>query len=431
MIQSIVYFLPCLVALLWTLSFAFKVKTQGETVYTWFLVASVVYLVAFGIYLYPETDYYVMVRLESFSLPAGLIMAACMVVYLQMLRTKGKMNKNLLFLLLLPAIVEGTALALLYAILGFKDAAVVGAAADKAGQLPEDMYSPLNAAYCMFSETVFNALAAIYVFLVFISCAQILRQEHYRPWHTWKFLFGGMKASYPRLVAIEVLMLYASFSIMLYPGRMFVVRHPELGIAIAILVAVMNHCLSHTIYNSKDGDDVSLYDLSHLGNKRAEAVDVLVPDSMTVAVAAEPTPKPCEEEQPEREDTVQQDNAEHHTEPSHTESNQTMIERFRKLMEEDAIWRDENLNMAQLCDMLGVGRTTLSTLLNMEYGVPFRDIVNNYRIEEAKNYMRCNPTATQDVVAEHCGFKNAQYLNTKFKERVGETPLIWLASQQS
>lgn len=426
MIESIIYFLPCLVALLWSVSFSFKVKTQGETIYMWFLMASVLYLVAYGIYLYPDTDYHAMVRLESICLPAGLIMTACLVVYLQMLRTKGKMNKNLLFLLLLPAIVEGTALALLYAILGFKDAAIVGAAADKAGQLPEDMYSPLNAAYCLFSETVFNALATIYVILICLSCIQILDKEHYRPQHTWKFLFGGMKASYSRLVAVEVTMLYANFFVMLYPGRLFVVKHPELGISLAIITAIMYHCLSHTVFYHKGGESVTLYELSHLGDKSAKTMDGLVLECTTATVAAEPSPMPFEAEQTEH-DTPPLAHTDLHAETHHSESNMALLERFRKLMEEDEIWKDENLNMTMLYDILGVGRTTLSTLLNMEYGIPFRDIVNQYRIEEAKRYMKENPRSTQETIADHCGFKNAQYFNTKFKDVVGQTPQAWLA----
>lgn len=207
---------------------------------------------------------------------------------------------------------------------------------------------------------------------------------------------------------------------MLYPGRLFITKHPELGIAIAILVAVLKHCLSHTVYNSADGSPVSLYELSHLGNREAEKMPELVPTQVS-ATASEVSPASesmelTEESHPGKEAHI-------------TKSNLVLIGKFKTMMEVDKIWKDENLNMSILCDMLGVGRTTLSTLLNMEYGMPFRDIVNRYRIDEAKNYLRRNPKATQEVVAEHCGFRNAQYLNTKFKQIVGETPMIWIASQ--
>lgn len=77
--------------------------------------------------------------------------------------------------------------------------------------------------------------------------------------------------------------------------------------------------------------------------------------------------------------------------------------------------------------MMGVGKTTLSTLISQHYDATFRDLVNKYRIEEAKQFMAANPKETQETVALHCGFKNAQYFNTQFKKIVGETPAMWLA----
>ena len=80
---------------------------------------------------------------------------------------------------------------------------------------------------------------------------------------------------------------------------------------------------------------------------------------------------------------------------------------------------------------MGISRTTLTSVLIKHYDIPLRDIVNNYRIEEAKTYMETNPQATQEIVAQRCGFKNAQYFNFQFKKIAGSTPAIWLASRNN
>lgn len=103
------------------------------------------------------------------------------------------------------------------------------------------------------------------------------------------------------------------------------------------------------------------------------------------------------------------------------------LEQFRELMEVEQVWHDEELTAASLCDMMNIGKTTLSAMISQQYDSTFRDIINNYRIDAAKRYMQAHPKATQEIVAQHCGFRTAQYFNTQFKKVVGETPTMWLA----
>lgn len=83
-----------------------------------------------------------------------------------------------------------------------------------------------------------------------------------------------------------------------------------------------------------------------------------------------------------------------------------------------------------VAELLGMSWFSFSSLVMNTYGIPFRELLNGYRIEHAKRYMRDNPSATQEIVASESGFKNAQYLNHKFKEMVGETPAMWLAKNK-
>lgn len=429
MVKSIIYFLPCLVSLLWFVSFCLKVKTQRQKLFMWTELTASIYFVAFGIYLYPETDYYMLVRMEPFCMPMALCMATGYIVYLQMLRTKRELNRTLLWVLLVPAIMQGTIVATIYYILGFERAAEVGAVADKLGYLPEEMNSPLNKAYCLFAETEFTILAAIYIMLVILSCVAILHKEHYRPIDTWSFLFKGMETTNSRLIASEVLLMNIALIPMIYPGRLYMIDHIEVGMLLTILVCMMKHCISHTEFYSLDNRKVTLYSLSHLRN---ELLEERKEEALQEAINIQEQTENKQVNIETKETETKPDNPqESELKDLHlTKKSKLILEMFNEKMKEEKIWKDENLNLSMLCEMLDVSRGTLSAILNMEYGIPFREIVNHYRIEEAKTFMQENPKATQETVAEYCGFKNAQYFNTKFKEVMGETPQMWLTSQK-
>lgn len=433
MVKSIIYFLPCLVSLLWFVSFCLKVKTQRQKLYMWTELTAAIYFVAFGIYLYPETDYYMLVRVEPLCMPMALCMATGYIVYLQMLRTKKELNSTLLWLLLIPAIMQGSIVATIYYILGFDRASEVGAAADKLGHLPQEMNSPLNRAYCLFAETEFEVLAAIYLMLVILSCVAILYKEHYRPIDTWRFFFKRMETTNSRLIASEILLMNIALIPMIYPGRLYLIDHIEVGMLLTILVCMMKHCISHTEFYSQDNHKVTLYSLSHLGNETlVERKEDVQQEVITIQKQSENKQVDMVDKRTEKKEDIPDKPQESELKDLHlTKKSKLILEKFNEKMKEDKIWKDENLNLSMLCEMLDVSRGTLSAILNMEFGIPFREIVNHYRIEEAKTFMQENPKATQETVAEYCGFKNAQYFNTKFKEVMGETPQMWLTSQKN
>lgn len=85
------------------------------------------------------------------------------------------------------------------------------------------------------------------------------------------------------------------------------------------------------------------------------------------------------------------------------------------------------MSLALIADDISVSRASLSSLITGTYGMSFRELLTAYRIRHAQQFMMDNPSATQEVVAHECGYKNAQYLNSKFKEVTGYTPAMWMA----
>ena len=98
---------------------------------------------------------------------------------------------------------------------------------------------------------------------------------------------------------------------------------------------------------------------------------------------------------------------------------------LRKYMEEDMAYLQPDISIDKVSAKLGTNRFYISRLVNVEQSMSFRDYVNSLRIEHAKVFMSAHPEATQEQIAEECGFSSASYFNRKFKQITGRSPQDW------
>ena len=115
--------------------------------------------------------------------------------------------------------------------------------------------------------------------------------------------------------------------------------------------------------------------------------------------------------------------------PGRTSKSLIVEQRIMQIIEDEKAYLDDSLTLESIAARLEMTPKKLSAFYSNHFDVPFRTMINNYRVEAVKNYLLENPTATQDVVASECSYKDAASLNRKFKEAAGETPLMWLAKQ--
>jgi AraC-like DNA-binding protein len=97
---------------------------------------------------------------------------------------------------------------------------------------------------------------------------------------------------------------------------------------------------------------------------------------------------------------------------------------LRKLMEEDRIWLDTDLNLGKLAHYCEVAPKTLSIILNQHLGMSFTDYVNHYRIDAVKERIVL-PESRQLTVAGlayECGFNSLPTFQRAFKATTGMSP---------
>lgn len=405
MLLTPIYFLPCVITLLWFFSFLLKVKNDRQKLYNWLLAADVFYYATYAIYISPITDYKLMVVMDAINVPLILVIPAIIIVYLAM-HWKGVKLNLLQLLLLSPALIIGTISTMFYFLIGFDKSAAYTELVDKGGPLPAEFNTSLYNFSAFFDYQVLSVVCIICYIVILYETIGILRKDKFPFGNTYRFFFKSGKTTPARAAAILICLKLACLLPLIIMGRTYLMQTPMMGIFTVLLISVVEHCLAHIEYYSDNQKEITLYYLTHL---KLGEVSHAAAEQEELLTKEEPEPEPA---------------------PLHTSARILKIQaELHKMLEEEKIYKDENVTLNMLAERFGIGRTTLSQIISSQYGMPFRDLLNSYRIEAVKQYMMENPTATQEVIAYECGFKNASYLNSKFKDMVGETPLMWFNKQ--
>lgn len=97
------------------------------------------------------------------------------------------------------------------------------------------------------------------------------------------------------------------------------------------------------------------------------------------------------------------------------------------LMEEQELFRQKGLGIADIATQLGTNTKYVSNCINASAGCPFNEYVNSYRIRYAQQLLRENPGARLSDVADAAGFSGESSFYRNFKAATGQTPQQWLA----
>lgn len=103
------------------------------------------------------------------------------------------------------------------------------------------------------------------------------------------------------------------------------------------------------------------------------------------------------------------------------DANKTMAAKLRVLVEKDRIYLQQGYGVEDAAMALGTNRTYLSRMMTAEFGMKFSDLMNEYRVNMAKELLATTDKSIADVAYES-GFSDASYMNKKFHQIVGATP---------
>lgn len=106
------------------------------------------------------------------------------------------------------------------------------------------------------------------------------------------------------------------------------------------------------------------------------------------------------------------------------------VDKIKALLEGEHAYRQMRLNRAKLAEMVGIGEHHLSRVINSHFGKNFNELINSYRIDEAKQRLKNEPTQVT-VIGFEVGFNSIASFNRVFKEKTGVSPSDWRANNSA
>jgi AraC-like DNA-binding protein len=106
------------------------------------------------------------------------------------------------------------------------------------------------------------------------------------------------------------------------------------------------------------------------------------------------------------------------------EESQTYLELLLEYMDTEKPYRQSNITIQELAEIIHIPRHHLSQVINDRLGKNFYDFINQYRVAEAQ-LMLLDPKyrhLTNLAVAEEAGFNSKATFNAVFKKQTGQTP---------
>lgn len=102
-------------------------------------------------------------------------------------------------------------------------------------------------------------------------------------------------------------------------------------------------------------------------------------------------------------------------------------------VKEEELYLDEHLTLMKLADQIGESSQKVSETLNRRMNTSFYNLVNRFRIEQAKKLL-LDPKASHlsiEGIAYECGFKSRSTFFKFFKKEIGMTPTAYKVTNSS
>lgn len=93
-----------------------------------------------------------------------------------------------------------------------------------------------------------------------------------------------------------------------------------------------------------------------------------------------------------------------------------------RILEEDQIFRNPDLSIIDISQILKTNRTYISSIINSEFESSFCDLINHYRIEYSKKLLLHKNAYILEYVSSESGFASVNSFLRAFKKETGITP---------
>ncbi len=113
----------------------------------------------------------------------------------------------------------------------------------------------------------------------------------------------------------------------------------------------------------------------------------------------------------------------------YSEKSNPLINQLNLIMDNERLFINPNLKLSELAEKLNISTHELSKLINEYIGKNFTDLINEYRIKEAKQLIQENSLYTIEAIGHQSGFNSKSAFYKAFKRYTDTTPAKFKAQQ--
>lgn len=447
--ESLFYFLPCLACITWAISYKLRKKNVTQKILFRLILLCIPYFFTFALYINPSTNYELLSICDFINQPLILIILAVTIIYLDAHLNKKIMEPMYHALLIIPAIIQGSIMWILYLLIGFKKIAnfhyhfdlasknIVGEHA--LNQIHAEFSNDIFRVFYFFDYIVVDVMAGIMFLVCVWICAKIQKNEGYRFGDIYRLWFKGRKTTPSRAVAYWTFNTLFVLSFLVVFGRTYFFLHPTLGAILSVLTAATLYSLFYCeFYSFLPNYSVKMLTHAELRGENPESQEskeasenitddrqIVVDINLTDEIVEDNTE--TEENGESLSESVSDDAIDISKHADVLSPKMTaLVERMKEALTDRKIYTDSEVSIDKLAKYLGTNRSTLSPLINQTYEMNFKTLIATLRIEEAKRMLLKDPTLPIEIIAYQCGFKDKVNFFRRFKEITGETPRVWL-----
>ncbi|MEE4260129.1 MAG: AraC family transcriptional regulator [Bacteroidales bacterium] len=112
----------------------------------------------------------------------------------------------------------------------------------------------------------------------------------------------------------------------------------------------------------------------------------------------------------------------------HIKDEELIHMKLKDMLEEEQIFRKNDLTESKLAELLGTNTTYLSTIINTRFNLPFKTLLNNYRIDEARRLLVSDEFSNYSIegIANEVGYQSRSAFYQVFKQNTGMTPMDYI-----
>lgn len=463
---SVIFCLPCVVCLAWTIIFNIRKCNPMQKLLKWILVFAAFYFMNFALFVAENTDYLWASRCDIVNVFVMPTLMGLLVIYVHSLNAGRMMPLHKRILILVPGLIQTAIIYVLYVIVGVENAAQIFCHEEgyvrhglvTITQLDNSVFfrNEWEKIFYVFDEFVVTFLVFIYAVVIVVEGLYMSYKRGYHFGDCFRFWFMK-RVSFPaRSITFSLIGVMVSLAPIIIFGTSFIAKTLWLAIFMSLSVSFWIFLLAYiqffdnlASYNLHDLTHVDIFEINQNATSlkeepaqeqqlvsEVEAEPQPMPKSEPEPqplpepkAEPQPLPEPKAEPQPTLEPEADEPQVGEKPKNSPTPNLEQFVRNLNLVIDVQQAYKDPNLTRDSLAEKMKSNRTTLSSVLNYSYGMNFKTFIATKRIDHAKELLLANPSASDDYIARECGFKDATAFCHKFKDITGETPKVWVAQQ--